>query len=161
MELSDELRAALESQAAYQREQERVEKSLTPLERKLRAKFERAMFGPPGPLELSGFNVSHPTVLLVFAEAYRRKGIELAWGKKAKEARAIKAPYETATWTLIAIWMAVRGHQEFIDALSVRRTTPKIPMLPPDWHQYRAPVYAAMGTPMPREYPKVRPLYQG
>ena len=158
--LGPDLLAALNAQAAWKADQDRIEASLTPLEKKLRAKFEAAINGPET-VELSEFNVNDPTTLLVFAEAYRQEGICLAYGKKLNESRAIREPYETATFTCVAIWMAVRGHEEFIELFRVRRRMPMIPLLPKDWHYYKDKVYSGMGLEVPVEGPKVVPLRQG
>lgn len=169
MELGDELRSMLLAQAAYRADQEKLEKSLTPAEKSIRARFERALFGKDGPLELCALTVTHPTTLLAMAEAYRREGRYKvhALGPKAKAdaMRAAEEPYKIMMFMLIMVWLASRGHAEAQEILAQRRRMPPPPPLPRDWWQYKPMIFAAMGDVLPPEPPKVTvlptPLTQG
>jgi hypothetical protein len=183
--ISEELMAMLKAQMEYREQQKKLEASLTDHEKAMRAKFEKAMSGEVGPLELCSFNVSSPITLLVFAEAYRREALRLratvpeqptkkalaamdpTWvehhAKKRKDHLESATAHEFAQWTLVAIWMAARGHQQFIDHFAGRVRMPMLPLLPRDWWQYRESVYAAMGEECPT-WPKVtriHPAYPG
>jgi hypothetical protein len=148
---------ALKAQAQWRRDKERIEASLTERERRIRAKFERAM-GPDGPPELAGAYITDPTTLLVFAEAYHREGrmrAAVEMGRCADRKRPSKAdldrikaarePYEIAVHLMVMIWLAVRDHAEAEAMLAERRKMPSIPPVPKDWRQYRPSIYAAMG----------------
>jgi hypothetical protein len=106
------------------------------------------MFGPVT-FELSGFHVPDPTLLLVFAEAYRLDGQEKVWdlGPKApmKAKREAEEPYKVAMMTCIAIWLAVQGHEEFTKHFAGTVKMPRIPRLPKTWHLHRERVYSGMG----------------
>lgn len=145
--IGDDLRATL-AQARWKRDRNKLEASLTDAEKDMRARFDKYMFGPRN-VELSGFRVSDPTCLLVFAEAYRLEGREKvhALGVKAKitDQRAAERPYQTAMFTCIGIWMALRGHAEFVRHFEAPVRTPSIPRLPRTWRMHRERIYAGMG----------------
>jgi hypothetical protein len=161
--IGPELLAALEAQARWRRDKEKLEASLTDAEKDMRARFDRYLFGPVT-FELSGFHVPDPTCLLVFAEAYRLEGQEKVWalGSKAsmKDKLAAEYPYKAAMFTLIAIWLAVNGREPFVKHFSGPVRMPPIPPLPKTWHMHRERVYRGMGIEY-TEPQKVVPLRPG
>ncbi|MBL8353170.1 MAG: hypothetical protein JNL87_22990 [Burkholderiaceae bacterium] len=144
----------MEREKAMKAQAAREEAMLSPQERDLRRRFERAIFGKDAPEYLSAIWFNNPTELLCMAEAYRREGRRLVCeasmrkpAPTAQELRAIAEPWERASLTLVAVWMATGGHEQFVDHFKTSVRTAPIPPLPSQWWQSREDVYKAMGEP--------------
>lgn len=125
---SDGLVSMLRAQAQWKADQDKLLASLTPAEKSLRDRFEKAIHVGAAPMELASITVTHPAALLAMAEAYRREG------------------HETAAFTLVAIWMATRGHQQFIDHFAGAVRMVPMPPVPRGWWNYKAKMFKAMGV---------------
>lgn len=163
--LGPDLRAELEAQARWRRDQARLEASLAPEERTIRLRFEKALFGPESPPELEDLVANRPETLLAIAQAYMDEshnagrptmighipgsteeatGIPILKDNPVREEDAIR--YMTAAYLMIGIWMATRGHQQFIDHFSKPVTLPVVPPVPYNWERYLGRMCAAFGT---------------
>lgn len=126
---------------------------LTPEEKSLRDRFERALFGDDPTRVLLNLTVDHPTTLLAMAEAYRWEGrfkrneLMSRTRQKAtlKSQHAAELPYKVMMYTLIMIWLATRGHEGAKAILATTRKMPPPPPLPQNWWYYKDEVYRKMG----------------
>ena len=175
-ELSDDAIAMLKAQAAYAARVKREEASLTPSERAIRERFERALLGSEPPPELTGLIVQRPEALLAIAQAYmdeaRHAGVDRVTGvipgKGCASALLLTKPnpvqkehvnqYLTAAILMVGLWMAVQGHEEFIEHFVGPVSLPPLPPLPRDWSSNMERVCDALGAAW-AEPEKVTPLF--
>lgn len=181
--LSDELLNVLKAQAAYRAEQEKVEASLTPLERRLRAKFAEAMKGET--IErMAGLNVTMPEHCIVFAQAYASearkiramvpehtkkqiKAMDPEWVERHAKNRAklldLAARNEVASHMCVALYLALRGHEMFVEWFKTHAIQALIPPVPKGWRAHWDSVMAQMVpgfVPAPRVSVLSTPLTQ-
>lgn len=175
-ELSDDAIAMLKAQAEYVEQQRRLAASLTPSERAIRERFERALFGPEPPPEPTELIVHRPEALLAIAQAYmdeaRNAGVDRVTGWLPAKGCASSWPatkpnpvqkehvnqYLTAAILMVGLWMAVQGHEEFIEHFVGPVSLPPIPPLPRSWSSNMERVCDALGAAW-AEPEKVTPLF--